>query len=137
MNDRRMASTLPARHLSISINRSGEAVYEFASNPENLPQWVTGISRVTQVNGQWTADSPNGRVSIHFADTNRLGVLDHELTLASGMVLFAPMRVFRNHEGSEVIYSLYQTPGMSDGMLTVIAAEIMTGLERLKAALER
>jgi hypothetical protein len=33
-----------SRHVSISINHAADEVYEFASNPENLPKWAAGIS---------------------------------------------------------------------------------------------
>jgi len=34
--------TFTAKHISVSINRSSTHVYEFASNPENLPKWGRG-----------------------------------------------------------------------------------------------
>ena len=36
--------TFMAKHISVSIERRAAEVYEFASNPENLPQWAGGIS---------------------------------------------------------------------------------------------
>jgi uncharacterized membrane protein len=36
--------TFMAKHISVSINRSAAQVYEFASNPENLPKWAAGLS---------------------------------------------------------------------------------------------
>jgi len=44
--------TFKAKHISVSINRSADHVYEFASNPENLPKWAAGLSGSIQ-NGQW------------------------------------------------------------------------------------
>jgi uncharacterized membrane protein len=41
--------TFKSLHISVSINRPADQVYEFASNPENLPQWaaVTGVTHFT------------------------------------------------------------------------------------------
>ena len=36
--------TFIAKHLSVSIERSAAEVHEFASDPENLPQWAEGLS---------------------------------------------------------------------------------------------
>jgi hypothetical protein len=36
--------TFTAKLISISINRPAARVYEFASNPENLPKWAAGLS---------------------------------------------------------------------------------------------
>jgi uncharacterized membrane protein len=31
--------TFRSQHISVSINRPADQVYEFAANPENLPKW--------------------------------------------------------------------------------------------------
>ena len=36
--------TFMAKHISVSIECRAAEVYEFASNPENLPKWAGGIS---------------------------------------------------------------------------------------------
>jgi uncharacterized membrane protein len=70
-----------SRHVNISINHPADEVYVFASNPENLPKWAAGISgSVKNVNGDWIAESPMGRVKVKFADKNRFGILDHDVT---------------------------------------------------------
>jgi hypothetical protein len=75
---------------SISLGRflnQPAQVYEFASNPENLPKWVAGLSgSIKKVNEDWLAESPMGRVNIKFAEKNKSGVLDHDVTLPSGKV---------------------------------------------------
>jgi len=44
--------TFKSRHVSVSINRPADQVYEFASNPENLPKWAAGLSgSIKNVNG--------------------------------------------------------------------------------------
>lgn len=90
-----------SRHVSISINRSADEVYEFASNPENLPKWAAGVSgSVKNVKGEWVTESPMGRVKVKFADKNKFGILDHDVTLPSGETFYNPMRVFPNKDGA-------------------------------------
>jgi uncharacterized membrane protein len=49
--------TFESRHISVSINLPADEVYEFASNPENLPKWAAGLSgSIKNVNGDWIAD---------------------------------------------------------------------------------
>ena len=99
--------SLNSRHVSISINNSANKVYEFASDPENLPKWAAGVgSSVKNVNGEWIAESPMGMVKIKFADKNKFGILDHDVTLPSGETFYNPMRVFPNKGGSELIFTL-------------------------------
>jgi uncharacterized membrane protein len=127
-----------SRHISISINRSAGEVYEFASNPENLPKWAAGLSSsIKNVNGEWIAESPMGTVKVKFADKNRFGILDHDVTLPSGETSYNPMRVFPNKDGSELIFTLYQRPGMSDKDFRNDEEQIKEDLERLKSLVEK
>ena len=127
-----------SRHISISINRSAAEVYEFASNPENLPKWAAGLSgSVKNVNGEWIAESPMGTVKVKFADKNRFGILDHDVTLPSGKTFYNPMRVFPNKDGSELIFTLYQRPEMSDKDFRNDEEQIKKDLERLKGLVEK
>src|ERR1700761_4509016 len=95
------------RHLSVSIDRPVAEVYEYTSNPANVPQWAPGLGKaVEQIDGQWFADSPMGRITFAFAPRNEFGVLDHEVTLPSGDVVHNPMRVLADGVGSEVVFTL-------------------------------
>lgn len=127
-----------SRHVSISINNSAEKVYEFASDPENLPKWAAGVSgSIKNVNGEWITESPMGMVKIKFADKNKFGILDHDVTLPSGETFYNPMRVFPNKGGSELIFTLYQRPEMSDRDFGKDEEQIKADLEKLKALVEK
>lgn len=131
--------TLPSRHIGVSINRPASEVYAFASNPEHLPQWASGLSdsSIQKIGGDWVADSPMGTISIRFADTNTFGVLDHDVTLPSGETFYNPMRVFPNADGSECVFTLYRQPNVTDEAYETDAATITKDLQALKAILEK
>ena len=126
------------RHVSISIARPPREVYAFAANPANLPRWAAGLSsgRVEEVHGEWIASSPMGKVRIRFADPNALGVLDHDVTLESGVTVHNPVRVVRNGEGSEVVFTVFRRPGMTDAELEADAAAVARDLATLRRILE-
>jgi hypothetical protein len=128
-----------AEHLSIYINSSPADVYAFASNPANLPLWAEGVARseVTQEGSDWIADAPFGKVKIRFTEKNHLGVLDHEVELDTGVSFHNPMRVIRNGEGSEFVFTLYRQPDMSDEQYAADRAAIEADLLTLKKILER
>jgi uncharacterized membrane protein len=87
--------TFIAKHISVSIDLSAAQVYEFASNPENLPKWAGGLSgSINRINGDWIAEAPMGKVKVAFAQKNEFGVLDHDVMLESGAKFYNPMRVF-------------------------------------------
>lgn len=125
------------RHVSVTIARTPAAVYGFAANPANLPAWASGLSgSIEQVGGAWIAASPMGRVQVRFVPLNRLGVLDHDVVLESGAAVHNPMRVVANGDGSEVIFTLFQRPEMSDEELEADASAVQRDLNALKVLLE-
>jgi hypothetical protein len=130
--------TFTAKHISVSINRSAAQVYEFASNPENLPKWAAGLSgSIKKVNEDWIAESPMEKVKVKFAEKNQFGVLDHDVTLPSGVKVYNPMRVFPNNDGSELVFTLYRRPDVSDQEFAEDAKAVEKDLAKLKILLEK
>lgn len=124
--------------ISTSINVSAKHAYDFASNPEHLPQWASGLSEsIINMDGTWIAQSPMGRIEVKFAERNDYGVLDHEVTLPSGVKVFNPMRVVTNGTGCEVIFTLFRQAGMSDEQFLADSNWVKRDLEKLKELLER
>jgi len=129
--------TSDARHISVTIQRSAEDVYAFVSDPRNLPQWAAGLSgSIENVNGEWLADSPMGKVTVRFAPANSFGVLDHYVTLPTGVSFYNPLRVFPNGDGSECVFTLYRQSAMSDGEMDNDAEMIAADLQTLKRLME-
>ena len=131
--------TFTAKHISVSINRPAAQVYEFASNPENLPKWAAELSgSIKKVDEDWIAESPMGRVKVKFAEKNKFGVLDHDVTLPSGVKVYNPMRVYPNSDGSELVFTLYRRrPDMSDQEFAEDAKAVEKDLAKLKTLLEK
>ncbi len=129
--------TFSSKHISIAINRPVEDVYAFASDPENLPQWAAGLSTGTRKSGKvWIASSPMGEVTVEFTPANSFGVLDHDVTLPSGQRVHNPLRIIKNGDGSEVVFTLYRLPSMSERDFIRDAAMVEKDLRTLKALLE-
>jgi len=130
--------TFTAKHISVSINRPAAQVYEFVSNPENLPKWAAGLGgSIRKVDEDWIAESPMGRVRVKFVEKNQFGVLDHDITLPSGVKVYNPMRVFPNNDGSELVFALYRLPGVSDQEFAEDAKAVEKDLVKLKTLFER
>jgi len=101
------------RTLSVGIARDSATVYAYASQPENLPHWAAGLGMGIQRNGDhWLIKTPQGALRLDFAPQNKLGVLDHTVTLADGSEVYVPMRVVPNGGGSEVSLTLFRQPEM-------------------------
>lgn len=133
-----MQTLFEVRHVSVSIQRPPSEVYEFTSNIENLTRWASGLGRnIQNVDGEWIVDSPIGRVKLRWAQRNALGVLDHDVVLESGTAIHNPLRVVPNGTGSEVTFTLFRQPGVSDQKFAEDAQWVEKDLQRLKRLLER
>jgi arylamine N-acetyltransferase len=127
------------QHVSVYIARSPADVYEFASDPRNLPRWAAGLARaeVRRDGDEWIADAPFGKVRVRFVPRNSFGVLDHDVTVESGVTIHNPTRVVANREGSEFVFTLIRQPGMSDEQFAKDKAAVENDLKTLKDLLER
>ena len=133
-----MATMLLSTNLSVSIGCHPGKVYEFVSNPENLPKWAKGLGKsVTKHGPDWIVDTPEGSMKVRFADKNKFGVLDHYVTTASGVEVYVPMRVAINGSGSEVILTLFRLPDMSGEKYAEDMKLVERDLRTLKDILEK
>jgi hypothetical protein len=129
--------TSTSRHLSQWIDRRAEEVYDYASDPANLPQWAPGLgSAVEKVGEQWFVETSMGRVGFAFVQRNEYGVLDHYVTLPSGETFHNPMRVIADGDGCEVLFTVRRLPGVSDEEFARDADAVAADLARLKRVLE-
>lgn len=126
------------QHLSIYIDRPPAEVYEFASDPRNLPRWAAGLARskVEREGDEWVMDAPFGKVHVKFAERNPFWVMDHDVRLESGVTVHNPMRVIPNGTGSEFVFSLIRQPDMSDDQFAEDKAAVERDLRTLKELLE-
>ncbi len=129
--------TWPAQHITQTIQRDPGTVAAFAGNPENLPLWAAGLSTgIRFESGRWVTDSPMGPVEVAFAGPVENGILDHDVSMPDGTVVHNPLRVLRNGDGSEVVFTLYHRDGVTDAELTRDAEMVRADLERLRGILE-
>jgi hypothetical protein len=123
---------LESAHVAVSIDRTAEDVYAFASDPRNLPRWADGLAQqdVELVDGRWVVESPMGRVTVEFIPANSFGILDHRVTLPSGESVDNPVRVIPNADGCDVVFSVRRRAGMS-------AEEFAADLATLRDLMQR
>ena len=129
--------TLRSKTLTVSIESPPERVYAFVSNPENLPKWATAFCRsVRRSEGDWIVETPDGPMRIKFVGQNEYGVLDHYVYPRPGLEILNPMRVIPNGSESEIIFTLFQSPTMSDEKFAEDVTLVERDLRALKNVLE-
>jgi hypothetical protein len=127
----------PARTLSVSIDCPPAKMYAFVSNPENLPQWAGGLCRsVRRSNNEWIVETPQGPMKIRFAEKNDLGVLDHYVRPTPDVEVHVPMRVIPNGSGSELIFTIFRSPEMTEEKFAEDVGLVERDLRTLKKILE-
>ena len=131
-------SMMRAKIVHISIQRDWQAAYDFASKPENVPLWASGLAAGLEPDGpDWVAVGMLGTVRVSFAPHNAFGVIDHTVTLGSGLRVYNALRVMPNGDGCEVMFTLLQQEGMTDAQFAADAAHVAKDLATLKVLLER
>jgi uncharacterized protein YndB with AHSA1/START domain len=71
-----MADARASVTITVRIARPWREVYDFASAPENLPRWASGLgTSPRRVDGEWITDGPEGPVRV------RTGVPDEDPSL--------------------------------------------------------
>lgn len=130
--------TMPARIIHRTIQRDWRAVYAFAAKPENMPIWASGLaSGLTRDGDDWIADGgPIGVVRVRFAPQNDFGVIDHTVTLPSGIKVENALRIVPNGDGAEVMFTLLRQAYMDDMAFEQDAAHVARDIDALARLME-
>jgi hypothetical protein len=128
-----------SRTITVEIASPAATVYRCVRDPDQLPLWAAGICKsVTVKGGVWHVETGTelGVVTLAFCADNAFGVLDHTVTLPDGKAVMNPMRVLENGEGSELMFTVFQTQGMSDEAFVKDVQAVTRDLKTIKTLLE-
>lgn len=130
-------TVLRSKTIGVSIERPPAEIHSFVSDPANLPAWAAGLGRSVKRSAEgWLVETESGWVRIRFAPPNEFGILDHYVTLPGDPEVLVPMRVMPNGTGSEVIFTVFQPPEMSDAQFAEDVALVEHDLRTLKRVME-
>lgn len=125
--------------ISLSIDYPYADAYRFLADPLNYGEWAA-VDKATYrplQNGDWEAMTDFGGIRhFRFSPLNALGVLDHAVFVPGEPLLWTPMRVTPNEEGTELTFTFYQRPGMTDEAFASAIEWITTDFLTLKSMLE-
>ena len=127
----------PSVTLSISIAGKPADIAAYVADARNMPQWAGGFCQSVRKTGEdWVVETGEGEVGLKFLGPVSAGVLDHLVTLSADLQVYVPMRVVPNEEGSEVLFTLFQPPAMTEYRLQQDIALVKGDLQRLKQVME-
>jgi hypothetical protein len=99
-------------HTSVLAPR--DELIAFLADMNNWTTWAPWVRSVRRSSVRdWTLETDAGPMEVRFVEPNSLGVLDHEVTLASGVTVLNSMRVLANGSGSELVMVVFQSPDAS------------------------
>jgi hypothetical protein len=128
----------PCEVLHTSILALPADVVGFLGDLNNWKAWAPWVRSVSRESPRdWTLDTDVGRMHMHFVEPNALGVLDHRVTLPSGVTMLNSMRVIPNDSGSELVMVLVRHPTTSADEFARDIEAVRADLGRIKAAVER
>lgn len=131
--------SLPSQTLSITIARSAAETYDYLSNPAKMPEWAAGLCisiAPTDKPNIWRAKTVNGDANVRFTEKNEYGIADHYVTIGNNPEVYIPIRVIANGKGSEVLFTLFRLPDMTDEKYRQDRAAVEKDLRTLKDKLE-
>lgn len=127
----------PVNIISIKIEKPKDDVFKFAANPENFPQWLAFVKSITKISGDsWKAETTMGPAVIDFFPENKLGVIDHNVTLPDKSVVRNSLRVIENGAGSKVVFVLFEMQGKTQADYKKDADAVRADLNKLKHIME-
>jgi hypothetical protein len=129
---------LEVRVIHCSVRRDPRSLYEMLWRPESFALWASGLSSASLERDEvgWKAQGPEGPVRITFTGHNSFGVMDHWVDLGDGRIVYVPLRIIPNAEGSEVLLTLFRQPDMSDEKFAQDEVWVRQDLATLKALAE-
>ncbi len=130
---------LESRTISISIQQNWRHVYESLWRPEAFTQWASGLSNGDLVKDSadwWITDGPGGQIRIRFTPHNEFGVMDHQIDLGEGEYVFVPMRIVPNEDGTEILFTLFRQPDMTDEKFEADMRWVARDMVALKSLLQ-
>lgn len=123
---------------TVTIQAHPKVVFDFVANIENLPKWAAVFcQRLRRDGSRWIVTTPGGELAIRYAADPKLGVVDMYSSPAGGAEDAAYSRVIPNGDGSEYVFSFFQTPGISDDDFARQGAALRKELGVLKGLLEK
>jgi hypothetical protein len=131
-------STLRSDTRTISIQAPADLVFDFLASPENLPQWAVGFCRSIRPGDDehWLVETTQGDIPIRFVTDRDVGTIDFHMWPAPGVEAIAFSRVVPNGEGTEYLFTQFQSAAMPDDVFEQQVRALIEEMQVLKALLQ-
>jgi hypothetical protein len=126
-----------AEVVHISVLTPPHELIAFLADVNNWRTWAPWVRSVKRASARdWTLETEAGPMTVRFVEPNSLGVLDHEVALASGVTVLNSMRVLANGSGSELVMVIFQSQNVSSEEFERDVHAVRGDLARIKEVAE-
>lgn len=130
-------SVYRAEVVHVSILATPKQLFDFLADVNNWKTWAPWVRAVAKSSARdWTVDTDGGPMRLRFVEANGLGVLDHTVTLASGVRIYNAMRISPNASGSELSMVVLQTPPATSTQFEQDVQAVRDDFGRIKRVVE-
>ena len=131
-------ATYHSATVHVAIEAPPASVVAFLSDMEQWKAWAPWArSAVRSGPNAWELSTDDGAMRFRFVEPNAFGVLDHDVTLTSGVTLTNSLRVTPNGTGSDLVMVLLQWPHLSAEEFDRDVQAVTDDFARIKSAVER
>jgi uncharacterized protein YndB with AHSA1/START domain len=114
---------------SITIAAAPEAVLDVVADARRLPEWAPRFAQAVRPDGdEWLVDTGAGELRIALRVSRELGTVD--LLRPGGPPRGAFLRVVPNHDGAELLFTLFFPDGTGEAavaeQMATVEAELQT-----------
>jgi polyketide cyclase/dehydrase/lipid transport protein len=122
---------------TVTIGAPPKQVLGFVGDGANLPRWAIGFAKsVRRCEAGWMVATGQGEVPTSIVVDEDAGTVDFRMEPTPGVEATAYARVVPNGEGSELVFTQMQQPGVPDEVFDQLVAAVGHELAALKALLE-
>jgi hypothetical protein len=122
---------------TVTVEAPVEALFDFLSDPKNLPRWAIGFAKsIRRDDDQWIVETSHGEMPIRIVTSPDLGIVDFHMAPAPGSEAVAFSRVVANGNGAEYCFTQFQPPNMPDEVFEAMVNALSHELVALKALME-
>jgi hypothetical protein len=132
-----MEDMMRADTQAISIEAPPDKIVSFLADGRNLSRWAVGFAKSVTPNGkEYVVTTSGGDVRVRIGEDRQTGVVDFWIAPAPGVDMLAASRVIPRGQASEVVFTQFQAPGMSDEVFEASIKAVGHELLVLKSILE-
>lgn len=122
----------------ISIAAPPSEVLAFLSDVSQWTTWAPWVRSARQLSKrEWQLDTEGGPMTLRFRDPGSIGVLDHDVTLASGLTVFNSFRLMVDGDRCELTMIVTQAPNATGDDFARDVNAVRDDFDRIKREAER